>query len=188
MQGEISDVSFCCLSMLGRYVPRVGCPSGTVVSGSRPIRSWLGSSVLFLLTSTSMTREYQATSHQCLHQKLKTLEQVLPIVFVHFENCYLYSAFYDTIVAKQLYRKLSFYNIFIYCRNIIYLTYGNIWLIQYNRWWLASTEVLWGVDIISSQVFVQRKLKHNNVRLIRYNCSTRLWDALYECLAKEMCH
>ncbi len=25
---------------------------------------------------------------------------------------YLYSAFYDTIVAKQLYRKLSFYNIF----------------------------------------------------------------------------
>ncbi len=22
--------------------------------------------------------------------------------------------------------------------------------------------------------------------LIRYNCSTRLWDALYECLAKEM--
>ncbi len=26
---------------------------------------------------------------------------------------YLYSAYYDTIVAKQLYRKLSFYNIFI---------------------------------------------------------------------------
>ncbi len=40
---------------------------------------------------------------------------------------YLYSAFYDTIVAKQLYRKLSFYNIFIYCRNLIYLTYGKIW-------------------------------------------------------------
>ncbi len=26
-------------------------------------------------------------------------------------------------------------------------------LIQYNRWWLASSEVLWGVGIISSQVF-----------------------------------
>ncbi len=33
---------------------------------------------------------------------------------------------------------------------------------------------------------VQPKLKHNNVCLIRYTCSTRLWDALYECLAKEM--
>ncbi len=33
---------------------------------------------------------------------------------------YLYSAFYDTIVAKQLYSKLRFYNIFIYCRNLIY--------------------------------------------------------------------
>ncbi len=31
------------------------------------------------------------------------------------------------IVAKQLYRKLSFYNIFIYCRNLIYLTYVKIW-------------------------------------------------------------
>ncbi len=39
---------------------------------------------------------------------------------------YLYCAFYDTIVAKQLYRKLSFYNIFIYCRNLMYLTYGKI--------------------------------------------------------------
>ncbi len=37
---------------------------------------------------------------------------------------YLYSAFYDTIIAKQLYRKLSFYSIFIYCRNLIYL---NLW-------------------------------------------------------------
>ncbi len=98
---------------------------------------------------------------------------------------------------------------------------------------VASSEVLWGVGIISSQVFghlrsfkgwiqteacvipsyhgmlirnretnrdiisvavvpskqelfVQPKLKNNNVRLIRYNCSTRLWDALYECLAKEI--
>ncbi len=40
---------------------------------------------------------------------------------------YLYSAFYNTIVAKQLYRKLSFYNIFIYRRNLIYLTFGKIW-------------------------------------------------------------
>ncbi len=134
---------------------------------------------------------------------------------------YLYSAFYDAIVAKQLYRKLCFYNIFIYCRNLIYLTYGKIWLILHT---------LWGIVIISSQVFghlrsfkgwiqteawvnpsrgrnretnrdiisiavvpskqklfVQPKLKHNNVRLIRYTCSTRLWDALYECLAKAMC-
>ncbi len=28
-----------------------------------------------------------------------------------------------------------------------------MWLIQYNRWWLASSEVLRGVVIISSQVF-----------------------------------
>ncbi len=40
---------------------------------------------------------------------------------------YLYNAFYDTIVAKQLYRKLSLYNIFIYCRNLICLTYDEIW-------------------------------------------------------------
>ncbi len=33
---------------------------------------------------------------------------------------YLYSAFHDTIVAKQLYRKLSFYNRFIYFRNLLY--------------------------------------------------------------------
>lgn len=49
-------------SMLGRYVPRVGCPSGTVVSGSPPIKSWLGSSVPFLQTSTSMTCEFK--THQ----------------------------------------------------------------------------------------------------------------------------
>ncbi len=28
-----------------------------------------------------------------------------------------------------------------------------MWLIQYNRWWLASSEVLRGFVIISSQVF-----------------------------------
>ncbi len=33
-----------------------------------------------------------------------------------------------SIVAKQLYRKLRFYNRFIYCRNLIYLTYGKSWL------------------------------------------------------------
>ncbi len=31
--------------------------------------------------------------------------------------------------------------------------YGIIWLIQYNRWWLASSEVLRRVVIVSSQVF-----------------------------------
>ncbi len=66
---------------------------------------------------------------------------------------YLYSAFHETIVAKQLYRKLRFYNKCVYCRNLIYVTYGKIWLSQYNRWGLASSEVLRGVVIISSQVF-----------------------------------
>jgi len=31
---------------------------------------------------------------------------------------YLYSEFHETIVAKQLYMKLPFYNRFIYCRNL----------------------------------------------------------------------
>ncbi len=55
--------------------------------------------------------------------------RVLTGVLVQFNSIqvYLYSAFYDTIVAKQLYRKLSFYNIFIYCGILIYLTYGKIW-------------------------------------------------------------
>ncbi len=57
---------------------------------------------------------------------------------------YLYRAFHETIIVKQLYRKLSFYNRFIYYRNLIYLTYGKIWLILY---------ILWGVGIISSQMF-----------------------------------
>ncbi len=42
---------------------------------------------------------------------------------------YLYSAFYDTIVAKQLYRKLSFYNIF----NILLIN-----LINYMMWRLIN--------------------------------------------------
>ncbi len=35
---------------------------------------------------------------------------------------------------------------FIYRINLIYLTYGNIWLILYAVWGLASTEVLWIMD------------------------------------------
>ncbi len=110
----------------------------------------------------------------------------------------MYSAFHETIVAKHLYRKLRFYNRFMYCGNLIYLTYGKICLILY---------IVWGVGVISSQVFghlgsfkswiqteacvipsrnretnrdiisvavipskqklfVQPKLKHNNVHLI----------------------
>ncbi len=57
---------------------------------------------------------------------------------------YLYSAFHETIFAKQLYRKLSFFNRCIYCRNLIHFTYGKIWLILY---------ILWGFGINSSQVF-----------------------------------
>ncbi len=60
---------------------------------------------------------------------------------------YLYSVFHDTIVAKQLYRKSSFYNRFIYFRILIFWTYGKMLLILY---------ILWGPPrgcIISSQVF-----------------------------------
>ncbi len=53
------------------------------------------------------------------------------IYYIYSIQDYLYSAFHDTIVAKQLYRKLSFYNRFVYCRNLIYLTNGKIWLILY---------------------------------------------------------
>ncbi len=42
---------------------------------------------------------------------------------------YLYRAFYDTIIVKQLYRKLSLFNRFIYCRNLIHLTYIQIIII-----------------------------------------------------------
>ncbi len=65
---------------------------------------------------------------------LEEYDRLFCLVFIHpsiiqlnSNQVYLYSAFYDTIIAKQLYRKLSFYNIFIYCRNLIYLTYGKIW-------------------------------------------------------------
>ncbi len=55
---------------------------------------------------------------------------------------YLYRAFYDTIVAKQLYRKLRFHNIFIYYRNI-FTSWQNLVILYIVR----------GVGIISSQVF-----------------------------------
>ncbi len=45
--------------------------------------------------------------------------------FLYLIQDYLYSAFHETIIAKQLNRKLIYntiYNIFIYCRSLIYLT------------------------------------------------------------------
>ncbi len=54
---------------------------------------------------------------------------------------YLYSAFYDTGVAKQLYRKLRFWNRFIYCRNVIYLTYGKISTWSHNNTYLCALSV-----------------------------------------------
>ncbi len=52
--------------------------------------------------------------------------QLVSIIYYISIQYYLYSAFHDTIVAKQLYRKLSFYNRFLYFRNLIYLTYDKI--------------------------------------------------------------
>ncbi len=54
-------------------------------------------------------------------------EVILTLQFNSIQD-YLYSAFHDTIAAKQFYIKLSFYNRFIYCRNLIYLTYDKMWL------------------------------------------------------------
>ncbi len=58
-----------------------------------------------------------------------------------------------------------------------------------SRLKLAVAETEKQRDIISvavvpskQKIFVQSKLKNNNVRLIRYNCSTRLLDALHECI------
>ncbi len=51
---------------------------------------------------------------------VRSLDNKLDYIQFNSIQVYLYSAFYDTIVAKQLYRKLSFYNIFIHCRNLIY--------------------------------------------------------------------
>ncbi len=58
---------------------------------------------------------------------------------------YLYSAFYDTIAAKQLYRKCSFCNRFIFCRNLV-----NIFNLRQN---LVNSVYCLRVWIISSQVF-----------------------------------
>ncbi len=66
------------------------------------------------------------------HFNALALVAVLSKVYFNSIQDYLHSAFYDTIVAKQLYRKLRFYNRFIYCRNVIYLPYGKIWLIVYT--------------------------------------------------------
>ncbi len=83
----------------------------------------------------------------CMYCDLKWLHAALLINSI---QDYFYSAFYDTTVAKQLHRKLSFNNRFIYCRSLIYSTYGKIWLILYAVWGLAFSE---GVVIVSSQVF-----------------------------------
>ncbi len=67
------------------------------------------------------------------------------VVYSVYVLCIVYVfvyRFYDKIVANQLYMKLSFYNRFIYCRNLIYLTYGKMWLILYIVWGLASSEFL----------------------------------------------
>ncbi len=85
------------------------------------------------------------TSNFSLKQTIAN-SNVLLILIIQFDSIqdYLYRVFYDTIVAKQLYRKLSFCNRFIYCRNLIYFIYGKMWLILYT---------VWGLGIISSQVF-----------------------------------
>ncbi len=49
-------------------------------------------------------------------------------LYTYLIQDYLYSVFYKTISAKR------FYNRFIYCSNLIYLTYGIIWLILYIVW------------------------------------------------------
>ncbi len=142
----------------------------------------------------------------CFHHKqnsilyLNTFEKNrMYFVFIQLNSSLLYSLFYDSIVAQQLYRKLSFYNIFIFWRNLIHFYLCLNLVILYIVWWLASSEVLRGVGIISSQVFGHLRSFKGLIQteacvipsyhgmLIRYNCSTRLWDALYECLAKEVC-
>ncbi len=98
------------------------------------------------------------TLNRCMHEYIWLMLLSKVTYSIVHSSCALYQYiqfnsrlfakrfFYDTIFAKQLYRKLRFYNRFIFCRNLIYLTYGNIWLILYT---------VWGVGIISSQVFGQ---------------------------------
>ncbi len=83
-------------------------------------------------------------------QASKLSNYSLPCLLLIFNTfsiqVYLYSAFYDTIVAKQLYRNLSFHNIFI-------LHIFNLWLILVNSVFSLRVGFLWGVVIVSSQVF-----------------------------------
>ncbi len=77
-------------------------------------RVWWRETLLLTTSSPSSPSERSVWSHT----------EPTPETQLHFNTkryiwVYLYSSFYDTIVAKQLYRKLSFYNIFIYCRNLI---------------------------------------------------------------------
>ncbi len=65
--------------------------------------------------------EYIVTCHLLLWSKLKFQHHYSSLQFNSIQD-YLYSAFHDTIVATQLYRKLSFYNRFIYFWNLIYLS------------------------------------------------------------------
>ncbi len=101
------------------------------------------------------------------HQKTEHANTCVLSVSEDSSQDYLYSAFYNTIVAKELYRKLNFYNRFIYCRNLICLTYGKMCLILYTIWGLASSEVLWGVGIISSQVFGHLRSFKGTLRFFR---------------------
>ncbi len=104
------------------------------------------------------------TTKQVIASKKRVPTQRVSNSFNSIQD-YLYSAFYDTNVANQLYRKLRFYNRFIYCRNLIYL-------ILYTVWGLASSKVLWGVGIISSQVFGHlRSFKINYLVTIQKVCS-----------------
>ncbi len=48
-----------------------------------------------------------------LFESLQISNRVTCLLFFNSIQDYLYSAFYDTVVTKQLYRELSFYNRFI---------------------------------------------------------------------------
>ncbi len=86
----------------------------------------------------------------CLLDPVRKMSNKFNSIQDYLYNACFVNAFHETIVVKQLYRKLSLYNRCIYCRNVIYLNYGKIWLILYILWGLASSE---GFGIISSQVF-----------------------------------
>ncbi len=73
---------------------------------------------------------------------------------------YLYSTFYDTFFAKQLYRKLSFYYRFIYCRNLIYFIY-NTMETSHNTTKLAQHN--------------ENKLQHNGIKSQHNEIGTTQW-------------